>query len=178
MFIDVQQLYRNTVSSVILSLLLVLWISAFLLYLIIVFDLILLIFLRKNIVLSQRILLVCIFSCLVTSFQPATVSWHSIFILALLPPKIRKLNKIMTKNECNNEKVHEAANYLKSLINFSPKIGIICGSGLSGLGEDVKDKIIVKYHDIPHYATSTGKLLSSFLKLFCWFIILLWWPPL
>uniref|UniRef100_H2YNQ7 Purine nucleoside phosphorylase n=1 Tax=Ciona savignyi TaxID=51511 RepID=H2YNQ7_CIOSA len=36
-----------------------------------------------------------------------------------------------------------------------PKIGVICGSGLSGLGELVENKIIIKYTDIPSFVEST-----------------------
>ena len=38
---------------------------------------------------------------------------------------------------------------------MEPKIGIVCGSGLGGLGEKVEDKISIDYKDIPHFPVST-----------------------
>lgn len=55
----------------------------------------------------------------------------------------------------SHEKVVQSYEYLRSLINETPDIGIICGSGLSGLGDDVENKIVVKYADIPHFMDST-----------------------
>nr|XP_039262729.1 purine nucleoside phosphorylase-like [Styela clava] len=57
--------------------------------------------------------------------------------------------------EYSHEKVIESYDYLKKIIKENPEVGIICGSGLSGLGEDVENKIIVKYGDIPNFMTST-----------------------
>jgi purine-nucleoside phosphorylase len=38
-----------------------------------------------------------------------------------------------------------------------PQIGFICGSGLSGLVEVLRDVVIVPYEKIPGFAKSTGK---------------------
>lgn len=40
-----------------------------------------------------------------------------------------------------------------------PNLGIICGSGLSGLAEDFRQVVIVPYEKIPGFAHSSG--LSS-----------------
>lgn len=53
------------------------------------------------------------------------------------------------------EKVKEAADFIKSKSSVKPKIAIICGSGLSGLGEIVTDPVVLKYQDIPSFVTST-----------------------
>ncbi|KAF8301473.1 hypothetical protein DL93DRAFT_2090699 [Clavulina sp. PMI_390] len=37
----------------------------------------------------------------------------------------------------------------------SPKIGIVCGSGLSGLADHMRDKVLVPYEDLPGMAKST-----------------------
>nr|XP_002129656.1 purine nucleoside phosphorylase-like [Ciona intestinalis] len=56
----------------------------------------------------------------------------------------------------STEKVRVSADFLKSKMgNVKPKIGIICGSGLSGLGEVVENKIVVKYSEIPSFVEST-----------------------
>ncbi|KAK4699879.1 purine-nucleoside phosphorylase, partial [Phenoliferia sp. Uapishka_3] len=39
----------------------------------------------------------------------------------------------------------------------SPSLGIVCGSGLSGLGEILEKKVLVPYTAIPGFAESTGK---------------------
>ena len=39
----------------------------------------------------------------------------------------------------------------------NPLVGIVCGSGLSGLADEFKDKVIVPYEDIPGFAKSTGE---------------------
>lgn len=40
-----------------------------------------------------------------------------------------------------------------------PKLGIVCGSGLGGLGDIIHDKILVPYAAIPGFGISTGRLL-------------------
>jgi purine-nucleoside phosphorylase len=39
--------------------------------------------------------------------------------------------------------------------HFSPEIGIICGSGLSGLGNAISNPISISYSSIPHFLEST-----------------------
>ena len=51
----------------------------------------------------------------------------------------------------------ESANFIKERIgNFSPKVAIVLGSGLGILSEEIENKIIIKYKDIPHFAISTA----------------------
>lgn len=49
----------------------------------------------------------------------------------------------------------EAANYLKEKGFEKPEIGLVLGSGLGGLADEITDKIEVPYSDIPHFPTST-----------------------
>ena len=49
----------------------------------------------------------------------------------------------------------EAFNFLKSKTTLEPKIGIVCGSGLGGLGEKIEEKVSIDYKDIPHFPVST-----------------------
>ena len=59
----------------------------------------------------------------------------------------------------------EAAEGLKKLLpeDFIPEVGIICGSGLSGLQEAVTGlRIEVPYSDIKGFPISTGQLKSCF----------------
>jgi purine-nucleoside phosphorylase len=39
----------------------------------------------------------------------------------------------------------------------SPKVGIVCGSGLSGLGDSIRDKVVVPYGDLEGFGESGGK---------------------
>jgi len=67
------------------------------------------------------------------------------------------------------ETVKESFDYIKSKINFSPKIAIILGTGLGSLAEDIEIKDSIKYTDIPNFPTSTvethsGKLLFGYMS--------------
>lgn len=55
------------------------------------------------------------------------------------------------------DRIQDAATYLKSKIDKTPTIGIILGSGLSGLEELVVSKQDIRYEDIPHFPSSTVK---------------------
>lgn len=57
----------------------------------------------------------------------------------------------------NETKVLESVNYIKEKINFTPAIGIILGSGLGDMAEDVEEKVIVKYSDVPNLPKTTVK---------------------
>jgi len=39
----------------------------------------------------------------------------------------------------------------------NPRVGVICGSGLSGLVNDFREVVLVPYEDIPGFSTSTGE---------------------
>lgn len=53
--------------------------------------------------------------------------------------------------------IQESVNYLKNLISDKPTIGIVLGSGLTAIVEELTDKISVNYEDIPNFKTSTVK---------------------
>jgi len=52
-------------------------------------------------------------------------------------------------------KINEARDYIKKQVEFIPEIGLILGSGLGVLGEEVENKIIIDYSDIPNFPVST-----------------------
>ncbi|MFC5714118.1 purine-nucleoside phosphorylase [Thalassorhabdus alkalitolerans] len=52
-------------------------------------------------------------------------------------------------------KVKEAASYLKEQFSVNPKVGLILGSGLGDLAEEIEDAIYVEYQSIPHFPVST-----------------------
>ena len=54
--------------------------------------------------------------------------------------------------------IHEATRYILSQLPVeyhNPRVGIICGSGLSYLGEVVENAVHIPYADIPHFPSST-----------------------
>ena len=52
-------------------------------------------------------------------------------------------------------KINEARDYIKQHVDFTPEIGLILGSGLGVMGEEVENKIIINYSDIPNFPIST-----------------------
>ncbi len=54
-------------------------------------------------------------------------------------------------------KLAEAEQYLRERIPASPEVGIVLGSGLGGLAEDIEKEVEIPYWDIPHFPVSTVK---------------------
>lgn len=62
------------------------------------------------------------------------------------------------------EQIVEAVNYIENKIELRPAIGIILGTGLGGLADDIEIETTLSYTDTPHFPISTvetheGKLL-------------------
>lgn len=53
------------------------------------------------------------------------------------------------------DQIQETAEYIQSKINQQPTIGIILGSGLGQLAEEVEDAIHIPYQEIPNFPVST-----------------------
>lgn len=51
--------------------------------------------------------------------------------------------------------IEEAARYIKEKVKYSPKIGIILGSGLGTYGDALKNAQYCDYKEIPHFPVST-----------------------
>ena len=51
----------------------------------------------------------------------------------------------------------KSADYVKSVSDFEPEIGIILGSGLSSVTKEIKNPISISYGDIPNFPVSTVK---------------------
>lgn len=49
-----------------------------------------------------------------------------------------------------------------------PIVAIVCGSGLGGLAEILKDPQVFSYSDIPNFPQSTGMLTVVCKNSFCW----------
>ena len=55
------------------------------------------------------------------------------------------------------EKIQHAARYVKSCIgSVPPKIGIVLGSGLGKLAEQIQNPTVIPYKDVPEFPMSTA----------------------
>ena len=64
--------------------------------------------------------------------------------------------------------IHKSVEYLKKVTDFQPEIGIILGTGLGGLVDEIKTEKSISYKDIPNFPVSTveghqGKLIFGLL---------------
>ena len=55
------------------------------------------------------------------------------------------------------EKIKETTNFIKSKTTLAPKVGIILGSGLGKLVDDIKVETALPYSEIPNFPVSTVK---------------------
>lgn len=53
------------------------------------------------------------------------------------------------------EKIQESLEFIKSKTSIQPKIGLILGSGLGVLGDEISDSIKINYNEIPNFPVST-----------------------
>lgn len=52
------------------------------------------------------------------------------------------------------EEIMEAKKYVADKIDVTPEIGIILGSGLGSLADEMEDAVVIPYADIPHFSKS------------------------
>ncbi|XP_051174612.1 purine nucleoside phosphorylase-like isoform X4 [Leptopilina boulardi] len=67
------------------------------------------------------------------------------------------------------EALQESAKYLLDRVPFTPKIGIICGSGMGSIADSLTEKQCFPYEEIPHFPVSTvtghvGQLVFGYLE--------------
>lgn len=63
----------------------------------------------------------------------------------------------------------KSADYILSKIDFKPEVGLILGSALGSLSDEITDQIVIDYKDIPNFLISTveshaGKLILGELR--------------
>jgi len=63
----------------------------------------------------------------------------------------------------NMKKFNEAVEYIKSHYEHKPQYGIILGTGLGGLVEDIEIEVTIDYKEIPHFPVSTVESHSGHL---------------
>ncbi len=55
------------------------------------------------------------------------------------------------------DEAQKTADYLLERIQHRPRVGIICGTGLGNLANEVANPEVFDYKDIPHFPVSTGR---------------------
>lgn len=53
------------------------------------------------------------------------------------------------------KKINQSLDFINSKINFVPEIGIVLGSGIGGLIDEIEIKFAIDYKDIPNFPVST-----------------------
>lgn len=53
------------------------------------------------------------------------------------------------------EKIKESRDYILSKTTYKPEIGLVLGSGLGSLADEISDPVVLKYTDIPNFPRST-----------------------
>ena len=53
------------------------------------------------------------------------------------------------------EKAKESSEYIKAKLSNTPEIGIVLGSGLGVLADELEDAVVIKYSEIPNFPVST-----------------------
>jgi len=53
------------------------------------------------------------------------------------------------------KQILEAEAFIRTRTQMKPKVGIILGTGLGALAEQIEKEVVISYKDIPHFAVST-----------------------
>lgn len=53
------------------------------------------------------------------------------------------------------DKIKEAKDYINGVANIEPQVGLILGSGLGTLADEIENKLVIPYGQIPHFPVST-----------------------
>lgn len=53
------------------------------------------------------------------------------------------------------QQIQAAANVVRTYTKAKPDIGIILGTGLGALGEQIKDRVVIPYTELPHFPQSS-----------------------
>ncbi|MFE6798932.1 purine-nucleoside phosphorylase [Paenibacillus chitinolyticus] len=74
----------------------------------------------------------------------------------------------MTQTTQTNH-VSQAAAYIKDKLSYTPQVGLILGSGLGVLADEIENPVVIPYHEIPGFPVSTveghaGRLVCGMLQ--------------
>src|SRR5262245_55284585 len=54
------------------------------------------------------------------------------------------------------DQIQEAKKFIEARWKGKPKVGIILGTGLGGLAEDIQTDVAIPYGELPHFPVSTA----------------------
>lgn len=57
--------------------------------------------------------------------------------------------------KAHRQQIEEAAAFVRERAGVAPRFGVICGTGMGGLGDKVESPVVVPYDEIPHFPVST-----------------------
>lgn len=52
--------------------------------------------------------------------------------------------------------LNQSVDFIKDKISIEPELGIVLGSGLSNMADEIKDPVYIDYKEIPHFVASTA----------------------
>ncbi len=55
------------------------------------------------------------------------------------------------------DQIQEAVGFLRARTDFRPRVGLILGTGLGGLADQIQAVLTLPYHEIPHFPQSTAE---------------------
>lgn len=94
---------------------------------------------------------------------------------------------LLMSSSYSYEECKATADWLLAQTDIRPTVGIVCGSGLGGLADLLKDQVAFNYKDIPNFPQSTGELhllhrhftmvTPHQLSSSCWCSLLYFWIP-
>ena len=61
------------------------------------------------------------------------------------------------KEKYSYEYFKMSSDYIRSKIDFDPEIGLVLGSALGTIGEEIEDPVVIDYEDIPNFLRATVK---------------------
>ena len=56
----------------------------------------------------------------------------------------------------SKKQVEQSAAYIRSRLSVLPEVGLVLGSGLGPLAEQLQDAVTISYAEIPHFRVSTA----------------------
>lgn len=98
-------------------------------------------------------------------FYAQTVIFHSVSLTCrLIPYTATDILSLPIKPNPMIQEIQEAVAYIQSKVDLKPQYGIILGTGLGNLAQEIEVTHVLEYGDIPHFPVSTveshkGKML-------------------
>lgn len=101
-----------------------------------------------------------------------TSRWSTLSASCLIHHTVITLTRglLCVSRSYSYEECKATADWLLAQTDVRPTVGIVCGSGLGGLADMIKDQVIFNYKDIPNFPQSTGAFRSG--RYLPWWLVL------